>query len=95
MKMPWTNRTGPAKLLAVCASVLLVAGGLCGVQYAVVLASSNQLNFLLPVFIFTGMAELAAIVLSLAGLVIGAMWLIVKAIRDHGPGAGSSEDQND
>jgi hypothetical protein len=96
MKMPWTNQRGPAKLLVVCATVLLVSGGLCGVQYAVFsVASHSGEDILAPIFMYTGMAELAAMLLSVLGLVIGATWLVGKAIRHPGPSTGSNEDQND
>ena len=32
MKMPWTNVHGAAKVVVICAVVLLVSYGLCGVQ---------------------------------------------------------------
>jgi hypothetical protein len=91
--MPWTNREGPAKLIAVCATVLLVAGGLCGVQYGVFLSVAslagnhaninNIMNSVVPVFIFTGLAELAAVLLCLIGLVIGVIWKILKPREEN------------
>jgi hypothetical protein len=93
MKMPWTNRQGPAKLIAVCATVLLVAGGLCGVQIGVFLSAgrlagnhaniNNITDALIPVFIFTGLAELAAVLLCLIGLVIGVIWKILKPREEN------------
>ena len=63
MKMPWNDLEGPARILAICATVLLVSGGLCGLQ--AVLMSAIHNNSLITFFMVTGLVELGAIVLSL------------------------------
>ena len=39
---------------------------------------NNIMNPLISVFYFTGLTELAAVLLCLIGLVIGVIWMIVK-----------------
>jgi len=83
MKAPWTDKTGLAKLVAILATTLLIALGLCGVNYATFLVSSSKLGPQMTIgLLVTGYIELAAIILSIAGLVLtGLVWLI-KAISN-------------
>ena len=78
MKVPWQNLEGPARLLVISLTVLLVAAGLCGLQFVLnVSAYGNMPRFL----VLIGLIELIAIVVS-ALVVIGALiaWLI-QAVR--------------
>jgi hypothetical protein len=77
MKIPWKNLEGPARLLLICLTVLLIAGGLCGLQF--VLSASLYGRRMPSFFMLIGILELIAILVS--GLVaIGALiaWLIQR-----------------
>jgi len=69
MKMPWSRFEGPAKLLVMCLTILLVASGMCGLQWAVMSGGTTGATlgaFLIPL----GIIELIAIGLSALGLVV-------------------------
>jgi hypothetical protein len=69
MKMPWSRLEGPAKLLVMCLTILLVASGMCGLQW-VVGSSGNAGNTMAAFLIPLGIIELIAIGLSAIGVVI-------------------------
>lgn len=75
MRMPWTNLEGPARLLVMCITVLLVSAGLCGLQLAIV-SSDNGNPWIANLFILTGFVELVAMILSaLVGIIALMVWL--------------------
>ena len=75
MNMPWKNLHGAAKAVAICAAVLLVSGGLCGMQLLVLnLHLGGNTNDMAPIFMLTGALELVAIVVS---AVVGFIALLV------------------
>ena len=85
MKMPWSNRQGPMKLLAVCATVLVVALGMCGLQGALFWGVLTPVpksggDALIVSMIVLGYVELAAGLFSIAGIVVALLWLLLKTI---------------
>jgi hypothetical protein len=77
MKMPWSNFTGPARLLVICATVLLIASGLCGME-GYVFAKNIQINpAFSDIFVALSITSAAAILLSLlvgAYAVLALIW---------------------
>jgi uncharacterized membrane protein len=70
------NLQGPAKVIVIFAAIFLVAAGLCGMQLVVASHSSNSSN-LADVLIVPGILELAAMAISLVGIVIALVaWAI-------------------
>jgi hypothetical protein len=82
MKTPWTNKTGPAKFIAFFVTTLLVALGLCGMNYAAFSLGTSHLHpraadAVTLVLIIAAYIELAVMILSFAGLLItGLVWLL-------------------
>ena len=74
MSMPWKDLHGAAKVLVICLTVLLVAGGLCGVQSALLSGARFLPDSWAEVFIVTGVIELIAM---LASVVVGFIALLV------------------
>ncbi len=64
MKVPWTNLEEPAKVLLTSIAFLLVAAGLCGVQFLIIKGASGQGQWLGPVFMITGLIELGVILVA-------------------------------
>jgi hypothetical protein len=82
MRMPWSKFEGPARLLMLFVTILLVASGLCGLQWVIVtgMAGSGAGGYIFVVLIGLGYAELFAIAVSLAGAVGVLVWLGVRAL---------------
>jgi hypothetical protein len=80
MWIPWRNRTGLAKAAVILATVLSIGTVSCGLNYALAMGSNNSnSSWALPVLIFTGWVELAAMVASVVGLlVVLVIWLASK-----------------
>jgi hypothetical protein len=80
MNVPWRNLEGPAKLLAICVVVLLVASGLCGLQWMIFVGGmgGNGDSGLMNVFISLGILELTAMA---ASVVIAVGTLIVWGLK--------------
>jgi hypothetical protein len=74
MDGPWTNRTGPAKALAISMTILLVASGLCGLQIAIMKVAGQNAPVFTAVFMVTGLIELgvmaASAVAAVAALIV-------------------------
>jgi hypothetical protein len=51
-------------------TVLLVASGLCGLQWAIIAGSGGRGGVLVPVFMLTGVAELTLMALSAVGILL-------------------------
>jgi hypothetical protein len=83
MKMPWSNFTGPARLLVICATVLLIASGLCGME-GYVFAKNIQINpALSDIFVALSIASAIAILLSLLVGAYAILALIWKALTKN------------
>jgi len=76
MRAPWTNKTGLAKAATIFACIFGISTGLCGVTGIAGMASYNH-ESTMAVMGAIGMVELAAMAMSLAGLIAVAMiWLV-------------------
>jgi hypothetical protein len=89
MKMPWHNQTGLAKAAALLATIFGVAVGLCGANFVAVITlvpvggSSGPTGFrgwISNILGVTAYIELAAMILSAAGLVVLGVVATVRAI---------------
>jgi hypothetical protein len=92
MKLFGREFDGYAKWLVILVAVLLVASGLCGIQLALFNSLEGSLSGL---FIITGLLELAAIVISIVGIVVV---LIAKPAKDRTQrlfGNSSEDDDKD
>lgn len=98
MKLLGHELEGIAKVLALLVVVLLVASGLCGLQF---LITTNSPGGLGQVFISLGAVELIAILLSLAGIFVVLVILGGRALYQqvaHSPKEGPQklfEDDDD
>jgi hypothetical protein len=81
MKLPWTGKSGEAQAVAVLATVLIVSLGLCGLNWGID-SSARWSRPLDNWVLFTGMIELAAIVLSAGGLFVLGLLFIVRKLYD-------------
>jgi len=83
MKMPWSNRQGPLKLLVICATVMLIALGMCGLQAVVLQALPKSGDFAVGTLLVFFYIELAAMLLSIMGIVVGLVWLVIQKISGN------------
>ena len=75
MSPPWSRLEGPARLLVNCVVILLIAGGLCGLQLFTLNFTSNN-GALTSLLMVTGAVELAAMLASaLVGLFALLAWI--------------------
>ena len=78
MWMPWRNKTGLAKAAVILTTILSIATVSCGLNYAVAMAAMDS-QWAIGVLLVTAYVELAAMMASVAGLVVVlVMWLAVK-----------------
>jgi hypothetical protein len=81
MRAPWSRLTGRARILVLCATVLLIASGLCGTQLLILNAVPNGSgNNLTALFMITGILELVAMALSAAGVIVAALVWGISAL---------------
>ena len=80
MKLSWSNLTVPAKAVVICITILLVASGLCGLQWTFVGKHwDNNHNVMIALFMLTGVIELLVMALSAVGAVVAAFIWIARA----------------
>lgn len=72
----WRNLRGPARLLATCATTLLIASALLGLEAAIMLILGPARGIVLKPFILLGYLEACAMLVSLLGIVAGIIGLI-------------------
>lgn len=80
-KMPWSDLEGPAKFIAICAAVLLVSGGLCGLQWIV---ASIHGGMDAELILTAGVVELLAMFVATLGILAGIVALVIVQIRNPG-----------
>lgn len=85
MKLFGRDLHGFAKAIVILAAVFLVASGMCGLQ--MILANSSSMSGTGDILIPLGIAELAAMVLSAAGIVLMILAWIARAIYRQFSGA--------
>ncbi len=92
MKMPWHDKTGIAKAAALLATIFGIAVGLCGANFAAFIilvpigGSSGPTGFrgwVGNILGVTAYIELAAMILSAAGLIVLAAVAMVRSITRH------------
>ena len=81
MPAPWTNKTGLARLIAISASTLGIATGLCGLNFVGVMSfgggtHKSVMNFLA----YAAYAELLIMLISLAALIVLALLSLVRSL---------------
>jgi hypothetical protein len=73
---PWSNLRGPARLLANCATILLVASGLLGIEAAIAIVLGEARDIILKPFVLLGYLEICAMFFSTLGILCGIVGLI-------------------
>jgi len=73
---PWRNLRGPARLLAKCATILLVASGLLGIEAGTMIVLGDARNIVIKPFILLGYLEICAMFFSSIGIICGLIGLI-------------------
>jgi hypothetical protein len=76
VQSPWRNLRGPARLLALCATILLVASGLLAIEAGAMLILGPARNIVIKPFILLGYLEVCAIFFSLVGIICAIVGLI-------------------
>jgi hypothetical protein len=76
MQKPWMNLRGPARMVAISATVLLVASGMLGVEAGLMIVLGSGRDMVLKPFTILGYLEVSAIFFALLGIVAGVLGLI-------------------
>lgn len=76
MQKPWMNLRGPARMVAISATVLLVASGMLGVEAGLMIILGPAGDIVRKPFVILGYLEVCAIFFSLLGIVAGIIGLI-------------------
>jgi hypothetical protein len=76
VQSPWRNLRGPARLLALCATILLVASGLLAIEAGTMLILGPARNIVIKPFVLLGYLEVCAAFFSLVGIVCAIVGLI-------------------
>jgi len=99
MSMPWSKFEGPAKVLMILVTILLVSLGLCGLQWGIFsgIADTRSGGFFVGIFLVLGYAELLAIAVSLVGtVVVLAFWglrTLYRRLSGHGLAATAGKGE--
>lgn len=72
----WTNSRGPSRLLAKCATALLIASALLAAEAGILILLGPARGIVLKPFILAGYAEACAMIISLLGIVAAIIGLI-------------------
>lgn len=76
MQKPWMNLSGPAKMVAISATVLLVASGMLGIEAGLMIVLGSGRDVVLKPFTILGYLEICGIFFSLLGIIAGIVGLI-------------------
>lgn len=76
MPAPWKNLHGPARLIAMCATIMLVASAAGGVEAGIMILLGPARDIVIKPFVLLGYVEFCAIFFSLLGIVCGIFGLI-------------------
>jgi hypothetical protein len=76
VEAPWKNLRGPARTLAISATVLLVASGLLGVEAGTMILLGEARGMVIKPFILLGYLEVCAIFFSIIFIAAGIVALI-------------------
>jgi hypothetical protein len=69
VQSPWRNLRGPARLLALCATILLVASALLGIEAGIMIILGPARNLVIKPFVLLGYLEVCAAFFSIVGIV--------------------------
>ena len=69
VQSPWRNLHGPARLLANCATILLVASGLLGLEAGIMIVLGDARDVVVKPFILLGYLEICAMFFSTLGII--------------------------
>lgn len=89
MRMPWSNKVGLAKVVAIVATILLVSLGLCGINFVAAIGLASQgarivsAGWLQEFFLIAGLIESVAIVVSAIALVAVFLFREFQAVWRH------------
>jgi hypothetical protein len=82
MNMPWKNLHGAAKVVAICAAVLLVSFGLCGVQMSMLGLLRGAPTSGSEGLVIAGVIEgVAGLIAGLVGFIALLVWGIGRIVR--------------
>jgi hypothetical protein len=82
VQSPWKNLQGPARLLAMCATILLVASALGGLEAGIMILLGPARNIVIKPFILLGYLEICAMFFSLLGIVVAVLgWILSPLYR--------------
>jgi hypothetical protein len=96
MRSPWHNKSGLAKAAAILATTFSIALGLCGINFAAYITLHPDLPIIVTGLLETGWAELIAMILSLAGLLIVGLLAFLKLFnRGVQPSPTQTEKKGD
>jgi hypothetical protein len=85
MHMPWKNLHGAPKVVAICAVVLLVSYGLCGVQMGMLGILRGAPTYVSGGLVIAGVIEgIAGLVAGLVGFIALLVWGFSKMLRRDG-----------
>lgn len=76
LRSMYGNLRGPARLLALCATTLLIASALLGVEAGIMIALGPARNIVLKPFILLGYLEACAMLFSTLGIIAAIIGLI-------------------
>jgi len=85
VRLPWQDKTGLAKAAAILSTVLTIAAGLCGVNWAVIGRSSGPPS---QTWIALGIAEAMVIAVCLVALIVVRLILVIQRLREYRRGNG-------
>lgn len=71
VQAPWKNLQGPPRLIAQCATVLLVASGMLGVEAGIMIILGPARDLVIKPFVILGYLEVCAIFFSVLALIAG------------------------
>lgn len=76
MQAPWRHLIGPARALAISATILLIASALGGIEAAVMMILGPARDIVIKPFVLAGYVEACAMFFSLLGVVISIICLM-------------------
>ncbi|MGD0911203.1 MAG: hypothetical protein ABR928_04865 [Terracidiphilus sp.] len=84
MKTPFDGLEGPAKVLAICAAIVFVGMGLCGLEWAIAGAVGGAVRsrgqHMLPALVIAGIIQGVAVIVAVVVGGIATIVLLVRAI---------------
>jgi hypothetical protein len=76
VQSPWRNLRGPARVLAINATILLIASSLLAIEAGVMMILGPARDIVIKPFILLGYLEICAMFFSSLGIVCGILGLI-------------------